>query len=624
MCGIAGFFRRRGPVTADEGRAVERMLEVQVARGPDGAGCHGDARAVLGHRRLAIIDLSPSARQPMPNEDGTVWLTYNGEIYNFRELRDELVTLGHRFRSSSDSEVVIHGYEVWGVEPLLERLRGMYAFALYDAGRERLVLARDRLGIKPLYYTQARSGDSIAFASEVRALVAGGFAASERDPSGLLGFLALGSVPAPLTIRRDVACLPPGHYLAVDPRETVIRPYWRWPAGGPAPASEWADRVGLTLREAVSRHLVSDVPLGVFLSGGVDSAALVALASDTVRPLHTLTVGFRESAWDETPRAREVADRFGTAHDELPISDDDFVRELPAFFAAMDQPTHDGVNTYFVARAARKAGLTVVLSGAGADEVFWGYPHYRRLTPRSRLARWLGGSAWARSAALLAVRAAGRVGGREQWARLGYLGGGVSPERLYLGLRGFFAPHQIARLLGMSEDEVRRGAETVLGGDLDVLAGSPTVAAAFNRIECRRYLHDQLLRDTDVFGMAHSVEVRVPYLDHPVVEAVARLPDAVKLDPRRNKPVLCQAVGDPGIAAIAARPKRGFSFPMAAWMRRHAGVLEDHVRAADGLEPRAVRRLWHAFRTGRLHWSRAWALVVLGASAGRTPAPRGA
>jgi asparagine synthase (glutamine-hydrolysing) len=614
MCGIAGVFRATGPIRSLDVAAVERMLLVQASRGPDGSGLQREEHAALGHRRLSIIDLSEAGRQPMANEDGTVWLTYNGEIYNHPDLRDELVSLGHRFRSSADSEVVVHGYEAWGIDDLVDRLRGMYAFALLDTRRDRLLLVRDRLGIKPLYYTPTAAGESIAFASEVRALVASGVVTAADDPAALVGFLALGSIPAPRTVVEGISSVPAGHYLEADARGSRLRRYWRLPpVGGASESTGWEARVRTTLEDAVARHLVSDVPLGVFLSRGVDSAALVAVASQAGHRLHTLTIAFDEPEWDEAPQARRVAARYRSAHDEVLVTHADFLDELPSFVAAVDQPTHDGLNTYFVARAARKAGLTVVLSGAGGDEAFWGYPHYRRLSAGGGLVRGLAGlPGWARRLATGGTSAVGRLWGRDGWGRVEYLSSRVSPEGLYLAVRGFFSPRQIAMLLDADQGEVRRSAEEVVveGVDPD---RSGSLADAVNRIEFHRYLHDQLLRDTDVFGMAHSVEVRVPYLDHELIEAVVTLPDAVKLDPALNKPVLCRAARDATVVELAGRPKRGFSFPMDSWMRRHAAVLEAHVRAARGLNPRAVARLWRAFRSGRLHWSRAWALVVLGA-----------
>ena len=389
MCGIAGILKLNGPTTPGDTTAVQRMVDAQVHRGPDDSGIYRDRQVVLGHRRLSIIDLSPAGRQPMTNEDGTVWITYNGEIYNYRELRDELIAAGYCFTSRTDTEVIIHGYEKWGIEGLLERLRGMFAFALYDARSSRLMLARDRLGIKPRYYWASADGEVVAFASEVKALLRSGLVPNETDREALIGFLLFGSVPSPLTTVKGIRCLPPGHYQAVDHRGSALQRYWDVEyASGDEPtrnAATIAADVHARLEDSVARHLVSDVPLGIFLSGGVDSAALASRAERST--LRTLTVVFEEKDFSEAEQARQIAEQFHTEHREVLVTGADFMRELPGIFAAMDQPTNDGVNTYFVSKAAREAGLTVVLSGLGGDEVFWGYRHYRWIAGYKNLVR---------------------------------------------------------------------------------------------------------------------------------------------------------------------------------------------------------------------------------------------
>jgi asparagine synthase (glutamine-hydrolysing) len=614
MCGIAGVYRPDAPATDADARVVGRMNELQALRGPDGAAVERRDRAALGHRRLSIIDLSAAAGQPMASEDGTVWLTFNGEIYNFAELRAELSARGHRFRSRTDGEVLVHGWESWGGPGLLERLRGMFAFALYDAGRQQLLLARDRLGIKPLYYADAGAG-GLAFASEVRALVGSGAVDVRPDPDALAGYLLLGSVPSPRTITGAVRCLPPGHYLLAGPGGRELRRYWRLPETA-GPPEDLAGRIRRTLEDAVARHLVSDVPLGVFLSGGLDSGALVTLAARVLGPrLHTLTVDFEEPGFGEGEAARALAEAQGAEHHRLAVTAADFLRVLPEFLSAVDQPTHDGLNTFLIARAARKAGLTVVLSGVGGDEVFWGYPHHRRLAgaarPLARLAALPGG---VRRAVAAGASAAGRLRGREGWRRLAYLARDPSPAALYLAVRGFFTPDQVERLTGLEASRVR----AVLDEAVDGAPAGRSPAEAVNALELDRYLHDQLLRDTDVFGMAHSIEIRVPFLDHPLVELLAGAPPGLKVRGRTNKPLLADAVGDRRLRERARAPKRGFTLPLAVWLRRHADVVEELAGDAGGLDPAAVRAAWRAFRAGRLHWSRAWALAVLGAR--RVPA----
>jgi asparagine synthase (glutamine-hydrolysing) len=614
MCGIAGLMRSELAEPGERQRiadaeAVRRMLDRQVHRGPDGQGLFQDGPVVLGHRRLSIIDLSEAGKQPMSNEDGTLHVTYNGEIYNHRELRGELIRGGHQFRSQTDTEVLLHGYEQWGMEGLLDRLRGMFAFALHDT-RRGLLLARDRLGIKPLYYHAGHH--LLLFASEVKALLHSGMVDGERDRSALAGYLMAGAVPSPRTTYRAVRCLPAGSWAEWKDGRLDVRTYWDLER--PAGANDCdAEELRALLEEMVERHLISDVPLGVFLSGGVDSAALVALATRVRRAkgeaeaLTTLTVIFDEREFSEANAASEIARRFGTRHREIRVGSDDFKSELPAFLAAMDQPTNDGVNSYFVSKAARQAGLKVVLSGLGGDEVFWGYKHYR----------WAGFSEWVDRCPgpmrRLAANAGYRLGdwrGKDSWMRMAWLRSSGTSDRLYLTMRGFFAPNQVARLMDMTGAEIESAAEEHFAA-----LGAGSGATGTNYIEMKRYLHDQLLRDTDVFSMAHSIEARVPFLDHVLVEKLWNTAPGLKLSRKMNKPLLVGAVQDDAVLAAGTRPKRGFTFPMARWMRSSAPQMQEMAETGS-LMRGAVRECWGEFALGRMHWSRAWALTVLGATAG--------
>jgi asparagine synthase (glutamine-hydrolysing) len=604
MCGIAGLYRT-SDVREEDRSAVKLMTAAEFHRGPDAEGFYQDNHVVLGHRRLSILDLSDNGRQPMCNEDGSIWVVFNGEIYNYLELRKELLASGHGFRSNSDTEVLLHGYEQWGIERLLSKLRGMFAFGLYDT-RHGLILARDRLGIKPLYYFS--SGDVVLFASEVKALLRSGMVPDERDRKALAGFLLAGSIPSPRTIVKDVRCLPPGHWAACHDKISVLR-YWdlEWSPASPV-STEEAD-LQSCLDDAIGRHMISDVPLGVFLSGGVDSAGLVALAS-RFRQAHgerldTLTVVFDEPDYSEAGAAAEIARRFQTRHQEVRVTCADFQRELPNFFRSMDQPTNDGINSYFVSQAARQSGLAVVLSGLGGDEVFWGYRHYRLLERAGRLAQC---PSLLRRLLSYAGCQGGRLLRRDRWMRTAYLRQSGSMDRVYLMLRGFFAPEQAARLLDVSRAEL----DTIIEEQFGLCpATRDSPAVAFNYIEFKRYLHDQLLRDTDVFGMAHSIEARVPYLDHVIVERAWSLPSELKLDKAVNKPLLVKAVDDPLLLAAAMRKKRGFTFPMGRWMKICRSELQE-IAAQTSLDRTTVRECWNQFARGQMHWSRAWALAVLG------------
>ena len=603
-----------GKIGDEDVAAVRRMTAAQFHRGPDDAGEFCDDRVALGHRRLSIIDVSAAGHQPMENESGLVRVVYNGEIYNHRELRAELIAAGHRFRSQSDTETLVHGYEEWGEEGLLGKLRGMFAFAIYDEARRRVILARDRMGIKPLYYSVDEKNGRLVFASEVKALAEGGLISTAADREALVGFLLLGSVPAPLTTYQGTKCLLPGHYLVAEAGTVRTRRYWDLEFA--EESGDCQSRMAAVLRDAVARQLVSDVPVGIFLSGGVDSAGVVAMARRAEQRLKTLTIAFDEQEFDEGAAARRIAERFETEHHESRVSGSDFATELPKILAAMDQPTNDGVNTYFVAKAAREAGLKVVLSGLGGDELFWGYRHYHWMARNRRsLGLFARAPGVVRRALVEAAVAYGRLRGREAWMRLGSFRPGVGPESLYLAFRGFFPREQARDLAGAGQAEM----DALVAENLERLrplgAFGGAAANGVNYIEVKRYLHDQLLRDTDVFSMAHSVEVRVPYLDDEVVALAAAIPGARKTDGVVNKPLLVDAIGDACVSEASRKSKRGFSFPLGRWMRDRTGEMREMAMRTNVLDRKTVGKLWSAFEHGRLHWSRAWSLVVMGGRA---------
>ncbi|MGH7676741.1 MAG: asparagine synthase (glutamine-hydrolyzing) [Gemmatimonadales bacterium] len=644
MCGLAGIFRLTGRPTVEDAAAVHRMMDAQVHRGPDDwgllvpgslatdaglgsltsadGGGHvrtypdtaGAPGAILGSRRLSIIDVSERGRMPMGSADGRLWVTHNGEIYNYRELRAELDGQCP-FRSQSDTEAILRGYAVWG-EGMVPRLRGMFAFALFETSpRPRLLLARDRFGIKPLYYHRDR--ERLVFASEVRALLRSGMIPEDLNGQALIRFLQLGSVPAPQTTARGVVALAAAHALTADAQRVSSRPYWDLTAschGSPtaplaATRHEAAVKTRALLEESMRLHLVSDVPLGIFLSGGIDSSTLVALAS-RLRPerVTTLSVVFEEPDFNEAPYARLVAERYGTAHREVVLRAGDLIEGLPRMFAAMDEPTIDGINTYVVSETARRQGLTVVLSGTGADEVFLGYGHFRRSDALDRVRQVLG--VLPRPARQGLIEAAVRGGaalGRGKWDRLRYLEH-PSLDNAYLLVRGVFGPSQIQDLVGVSQVEFESCGAAWPPVDPARAGGA---LGAFGALEFTHYLQNQLLKDTDVLSMAHSIETRVPYLDHPLVEYVASLLPALKLHHHRPKPLLVEALGDSLPQKIWNRPKMGFTLPFEPWLRRHANDLEDRCLSTKWLQRSAVQEVWRQFRAGHAHWSRTWALVTL-------------
>ncbi len=605
MCGIAGLIRPQGRIDEEDRAAVLRMLQAEAHRGPDGEHLLKNDIVCLGHRRLAIIDLSDRGRQPMTNEAGNVWVSANAEIYNFRELKSELESSGHAFASGTDVEVLVHGYEEWGIDGLVLRLRGMFAFALHDArrsGREKSYLVRDRFGIKPLYY--ARRSAALVFASELTALVASRVVAPELDPRALASFLELGSIPGPNTALKGVETLHAAHYLEISGECTSLVRYWSLDSDDDTTRDD-STTISEILAESVRLHLVSDVPLGVFSSGGIDSATLVALASaDAEAPLTTLSVVFDDIRVSEARYARMIAERYRTDHREVSVDANDFLETLPRVFDAMDSPTVDGVNTYFVSRAAKQAGLTVVLTGLGGDEVFLGYPHHKTL---SRLAPYASAFARLPRSVRVALAAAARsLSGKD---RLDYLAEPSAPN-VYRMFRGLFSPRQVAGLVN-DPDSVgampsTQSASLGDGSSRDLLDSAV-------RLEFEHYLQNQLLRDTDAMSMVHSIEARVPFLDHRLVEAVYRLPHASKLAHSVNKPLLLEALADRLPREVWDRPKQGFTFPFRRFLLAHRAELRDRAQNEDLFRPGAVDGVWNEFESGRAHWSRPWALVAFSA-----------
>ncbi|OGB94311.1 MAG: asparagine synthase (glutamine-hydrolyzing) [candidate division NC10 bacterium RIFCSPLOWO2_02_FULL_66_22] len=614
MCGIAGILGRR-----DEA-AVGRMCNALAHRGPDDAGTYTDpdGHIVLGHRRLSIIDLSPQGRQPMCNEDGSLILVFNGEIYNFQELRASLEERGHTFASQTDSEVILHLYEDRGVE-VLQALRGMFAFALWDRARRRLFLARDRLGIKPLYYAQVPGG--LAFASEVRGLRRSGLLTPRLSLPAVEAFLSFGYIPDPQTILEGVRSLPAGHYLLVEGGTIRLTKYWELSLDSPSAGSwtmqEWAARIRAALEESIRLHQVSDVPVGAFLSGGTDSSTVVALMRDlTGQRVKTFTVGFGSEgeAINELEAARAIARRLDTDHTEVIVSGRSFLLELDNIIEALDQPTIDGFNSYFVSKAARTR-VTVALSGLGGDELFAGYPHFQFLRTWARRDQ-----VWARVPAPLRrglARVAHQVAPLDPWrlaARIAYLDRtfGDTAARYYDALAIFSGEARQGLLRNGSGGHGRRGHDETLAvpGSLT----DPVQAITF--LDLKHWMASRLLRDTDATSMIHSLEVRVPFLDHPLVELAFGIPGDLKLAGGIGKRVLRDAVKDLLPDAFFERGKFGFVFPMEAWMRAELrepvrnALLDGSVSVRGVLAPNAVSRILADFEAGRAAWDKVWALAV--------------
>ncbi len=609
------------------------MMAALHHRGPDDEGLLVAGRLGVGTRRLSIIDL-PGGNQPIWNESNTLAVIFNGEIYNFRELRRELEAKGHRFRTSSDTEVIVHAYEEWEKD-CLAHLRGMFAFAIVEmpegpAGTfRRAILARDRLGIKPLYYS-ALNGVFL-FASEVRALLASGYVEAQLCRSSLPSYLLFGSVGEPTTLVDGVLALPPGHYLEISrasgPVVPFPTPYWnlevakRSPAardarGDPSPAK----RLRPYLENNVREHLVADVPLGVFLSGGIDSTAIAALASRERGGIETFTVAFPEEDFSEAKIARRTAQRLGTRHSEFLLSGDETRERLEEAVSAFDQPSMDGINTYFVSWAARQAGLKVALSGLGSDEIFGGYSTFRSTPRLERLAAVARAFPRTfRSTAACLLETIGVKLRHPDAARK--LAEACSPPNSFLHpyflARGLFTSQTTAALLGRSPELC---ASTHWW---NLLAEEVRAAEGLDRfgqiswLELRSYLVNTLLRDTDAMSMHHSLEVRVPFLDHRLVEFALSLPESAKRRRRAPKSLLVEALGNLLPEEIVARPKRTFTFPWEKWLRNplkgrvEAGMAEWSPVLEPLLGGQTARVVWKDFLAGKTSWSRPWSLYVL-------------
>lgn len=596
MCGIAGVVGadRTAPM-AGVGPMVQRLGH----RGPDANGERSFAGCSLGHTRLRIIDLSPLGDQPMSNEDGTVWAVFNGEIYNFETLRSRLLAAGHRFASGTDTEVLVHLYEEHGDE-MARHLHGMFAFAIWDDRRRRLLLGRDRLGIKPLYY---RTGTgSLTFASEVQALSA---ASDAIDLAAVRDLLRLGWVAGPRTIRAGVSELPPGHLLSWQDGVLDVSRFWSPPAPAAGAAPPEREELAAALDDAIRRHLVADVPVGLFLSAGVDSVAVARLASRVAPGLQTYTVAF-ESGADESGEAGEIAARLGLDHAVVRVGHAEALAAVGRFVADMDQPTVDGLNSWIISRAVRDAGLVVALSGLGGDELFCGYSTFRhvpRLVTAGRALQPLGA---ARRAVVAAMDRSGRTAhSRARRALDGMAGGGWG--NAYASVRGLFSDAEL--------DHLWPAGRTLRHPPVaEPHCGDEPAPATVGGLEMANYLPFQLLRDTDCMSMAHALEVRVPLLDDAVVELAVRGQHAAGAG--WNKGRLIDAV-DPGLRYLVERPKRTFTLPIAEWMR---GGLRDTVEGALvgvgesglGFDRRALTDLWHGYLAGRVGWRPVWGLAVLG------------
>ena len=596
MCSISGVL---GLASLD---AVVRMNHAQRHRGPDDCGVVSCGEAHLGNTRLAIIDTSTAGHQPMNDPETGNWITYNGETYNFKDLRRELDA--DQWISNTDTEVVLYAYGKWGIDAFA-RMRGMFALAIWDDRKQTLVLARDPLGIKPLYYYA--DGQRFIFASELRALLESGQVPRKLSTAGIDSYLANGSVEAPLTIIEGVRQLLPGHCLQVNGKLELRDIEFAIPKSESIDGNrdDAVARLRSELEEAVRLHLVSDVPLGVFLSGGMDSSALVALLSriSHQRP-KTFSVVFDEAAYSEAPFSRAVAALFNTDHSEIRLSEDRLLEILPTAIAAIDQPTMDGVNTFVVSSAVKREGITVALSGLGGDELFAGYPSFRRALKFGAMLQT--SKRFLRAASGVGKFALNGSVQREKFWQL--MDSAGLPEDVYRISRQLFSTDAVTGLTGREASN-----HSSNGHEKDIVN-------AISRLEMRGYMTNTLLRDTDAMSMAHSLEVRVPFVDAKLIEYVLSLPGEWKLRGGDGpKPLLADVMSDLLPREFMGRPKMGFTLPFEKWMKGKmrseiAAVLEDEERLAlVGLNAEAVGKIWRRFleKPKAVGWSRPWAIYVL-------------
>jgi asparagine synthase (glutamine-hydrolysing) len=635
MCGIVGIIGRNAPVPAE---ILERATQSLAHRGPDDGGtillrnsdptrADQEIEIGLGNRRLSILDLSPLGHQPMHDPATGNWIVYNGELYNFRELRTRLEQAGQRFTSHSDTEVILKAFAQWG-ENCLHEFRGMLAFAIWDAQRQSLFIARDPMGIKPLYYYQ--SDRYFIFSSEVRTLLGTGLVPRVIDPAGVINFLTFGSVYDPNTLIDGVSALPAGHSLSWKDGKLALSKYWdlidpdqpdrnAHPENRARSQQREQEQVAALLDDCIRMQLVSDVPVGVFLSGGIDSSSLVGILNRNHISPSTFSIVFRETDYSEAEYSRAVAKHFRTDHHEITVSQSDLFAAIDPAIHAMDQPTIDGINTYFVSQRTRAAGVKVALSGLGGDEVFAGYSNFRTVPRMERFAH-----AWNKVPSLL------RAPLTEMFARVAPVSD--QNRKLTAFLRngsGVVHPYFLARILFAPEQQNKLLDRLTVGSAAFLRAQNPLTEALsrsqsldpINRVsylEARCYMLNTLLRDSDSMSMAHGLEVRVPLIDHRLARRVLALPGRWKLDARTPKPLLVRALAGQLPAEIVCRPKRGFTLPFEHWLRDDLRPLVEKSlsRIGDGvlgalISQSAARCVWQDFLAGRTSWSRPWSLYVL-------------
>jgi asparagine synthase (glutamine-hydrolysing) len=619
MCGITGIAGIQDKTTAAGKLAA--MNAAISHRGPDDEGTFVEEGIALGHRRLSIIDLSAAGHQPMTSYDGRYRIVYNGELYNFRELKFELQRVisgsgqqAYFFQTNTDTEVVIAAYARWGAE-CLDRFNGMYAFAIWDEQKKELFIARDRLGIKPLYYSY--TNNVLAFSSEMRSLLASGLVPKTLDEKGLCDYLRYQTVHAPDTIIKGIKMLMPGHYIRAGKEKVSIHSYWdiRKKAGRQAEGKSYEEvckELNTLLTKAVERRLVADVPFGAFLSGGIDSSIIVGLMSKVSgEKVRTFSITFDESEFSEAKYAKLIAEKFNTDHHEIRLKPGQFLEQLPEALRAMDHPSGDGINTYVVSKATKEAGITMALSGLGGDELFAGYEIFRRAFDLRRKG-WLNAVPGFLKSAGGSLIAAAKPGVASDKIAALLKQPSVNFHSFYPLSRQVLMDGQIKKLLKNSALPAN-AVSTIIA---PFTAEKDKLISAVSMAEISTYMQNVLLSDTDQMSMAHALEVRVPFIDYTLVEYVMGIPDKYKF-PSSPKKLLVDAAGDLLPPEIVNRPKMGFTFPWKEWMQNELrSFCEERLLSLSKrsvFDEKEVLLLWKRFlgNDPKVTWSRIWILVVL-------------
>lgn len=586
MCRIAGLISAKLS-EVDSTSGLQRMCDAMHKGGPDGYGYQflSPLNLGLGHRRLSLIDLSEKGKQPMPYQN--LWITFNGEIYNYRELKADLIAKGYTFENETDTEVILAGYQAYGI-PFFKQLKGMFAFALVDQDKKQTFLVRDEQGIKPLYYYQNEK--ELYFASEIKAFTALN-KSWEENKAWPIYFLSFGFIPEPFSTLKDVFNLAKGHYLVWDheKQKAEVKKF-----AGDYPNTSLAigavESTKTLLDQAVKRHLISDAPIGVFLSGGIDSSLLSLIAHEqNSQTINTVSINFNEPEFSEQQYQTVIAEQIGSKHISYTVTPQDFEKNIPQIFEDMDQPSNDGINSWFVNKVAKENGLKAVLSGIGADEIYGGYPSFKRhrlVSKLKKLPRFI-----LRQAKYLP---------HDKLKRISFLAYN-NPIGEYLFLRGFFTPNVVAQLLQVDENAV---AALLQNYPIDNEVARLTAEDRISWFETNIYMQNQLLKDTDYMSMAHGVEVRVPFLDQDVVNNALQLPTEKRFDQNQPKSLLIKAYQSLLPEVIWNRPKKGFTFPFQHWFKSYQPMQNE----AHYQQNTTALRLLSQFKQNKLHWSKLFAV----------------